>query len=47
MLKQLRPDAVVFHGTMIEDVERLAERHGVLLLPVKSRLDAVFSREVS
>ena len=46
-LKRLRLDAVVFHGTMIEDVDRLAERHGVLLLPVKSRLDTVFSREVS
>ena len=46
-LNRLRPDAVVFHGTMIEGVDRLAERHGVLLLPVKSRLDTVFSREVS
>ena len=46
-LKRLRPDAVVFHGTMLEDVGRLAERHGVLLLPLKSRLDTVFSREVS
>ena len=47
MLKRLHPDAVVFHGTMPEDVGYLADHHGVLLLPIKSRLDTVFSREVS
>lgn len=47
MLKQLRPDAVVFHGTMLEDVKYLTEKHDVLLLPVKSRMDTVFSKEAS
>ena len=47
MLKCLRPDAVVFHGTMIEDVKYLTEKYDVLLLPVKSRMDTVFSQEVS
>lgn len=47
MLKCLRPDAVVFHGTMLEDVKYLTEKYDVLLLPVKSRLDTVFSKEVS
>ena len=47
MLKQLRPDAVVFHGTMLEDVKYLTDKHDALLLPVKSRLDTVFSKEAS
>lgn len=47
LLKQLRPDAVVFHGTVFEDVEYLADKHDALLIPVKSRLDTVFSQEVS
>ena len=47
MLKQLSPDAVVFHGTVPEDVRYMTEKRGVLLIPLKSRLDTVFAREVS
>lgn len=47
MLKRLRPDAVVFHGTLPEDVKYMTERHDILLIPLKSHLDTVFSREVS
>ena len=47
MLKCLRPDAVVFHGTVFEDIEYLADKNHALLIPVKSRLDTVFSQEVS
>ena len=47
MMKRLSPDAVVFHGTVPEDVRYMTERRGVLLIPLKSRLDTVFAREVS
>ena len=47
MLKRLRPDAVVFHGKLLVDAEYMAKRRDVLLIPMKSHLETVFSQEVS
>ena len=46
LLKRLRPDAIVFHGSLLADVEYMAEFHGVRLIPIKSHLKSVFSQEV-